>query len=109
MPWIYLVIAVFFEIAATTALKMSEGFSRLTPSVLSLLGYGISFFFLSKTLLVLPLGITYAVWSGLGIAALALIGWVAFNQKLDAAAVLGLTLIVSGVLVIQLLSKTSGH
>lgn len=107
--WLYLGIAIVSEVIATSALKPSEGFTRLLPSLLVVAGYGCAFYFLSLTLRAIPIGITYAVWSGVGVALITLIGWVMFGQKLDAASLVGIALIVSGVLVIHLFSKAASH
>ncbi len=104
--WLYLGIAIVSEVIATSALKPSEGFTRLLPSALVVAGYGVAFYFLSLTLRAIPLGITYAVWSGIGLALITLVGWFVFEQKLDAASLLGIGLIVSGVLVIHLFGKS---
>ncbi|MEM9344843.1 MAG: SMR family transporter [Pseudomonadota bacterium] len=109
MPYVYLVIAIVFETIGTTALKASEGFTRLWPSLIVVFGYAISFWFLAQTLKAVPVGIAYALWSALGIALIALIGWIVFGQKLDAAAVIGLGLIISGVVVISLFSNSTSH
>ncbi len=107
--WIFLGIAIVAEVLATSALKASAGFNKLVPSVLVVGGYAIAFYFLALTLKTIPVGIAYAVWAGLGILLVALIGWLAFGQRLDLPAVIGMTLIVSGVLIISLLSKSSAH
>ncbi len=107
MAWVYLSIAIVVEVIATTALKFSEGFSKPLPTVVVLVGYGISFFLLSKIVQLLPLSITYAIWSGVGIALVTLVGWVFLDQKLDVPALLGLGLIIGGVLTIQLFSKVT--
>ena len=107
--WIFLGIAIVAEVLATSALKASAGFTKLVPSVLVVGGYAIAFYFLALTLKTIPVGIAYAVWAGLGILLVALIGWLAFGQRLDLPAVIGMTLIVSGVLIISLLSKSSAH
>lgn len=107
--WIYLSAAIVAEVLATSALKTSDGFTRLWPSVLVVLGYGTAFFFLSLTLRTIPVGIAYAVWSGVGVVLITLVGWFAFHQKLDAAAIIGMSLIVAGVLVLNLFSKASAH
>ena len=110
MPsYAYLAIAIVAEVIATTALKASEGFSNLLPSILVVLGYGVAFYFLSMTLRTLPVGIAYAVWSGAGIVLVSLLGWLVYGQKLDLWAVLGIGLIMSGVLVLNLLSKSTAH
>ncbi len=107
--WIYLAIAIACEVAATSALKSAEGFTRLLPSIIVVCGYVAAIYLLSLTLRAIPVGIAYAVWSGVGVASIAVIGWVFLDQKLDLPALLGLVLIVSGVLVINLFSKTAGH
>lgn len=109
MQWIYLAIAILSEVVATSALKAAEGFTRLGPSVLVVVGYAAAFYFLSLTLRTLPLGVAYAIWAGVGVALVALIGWVVYHQPLDIAAILGIALIVSGVIVLNLFSKTVAH
>ena len=107
--WGYLLGAIVSEVIATSALKASEGFSRLWPSVLVVCGYAAAFYLLSLTLRTIPIGVAYAIWSGLGIALISVIGWVLYGQSLDGPALTGIALIVAGVLVIQLFSKSSGH
>ncbi|WP_086478920.1 DMT family transporter [Oceanospirillum sanctuarii] len=107
--WIYLTIAILAEVIGTSALKSSEGFTRLWPSVTVVIGYGLAFWMLSLTLKTIPVGIAYAVWAGAGIVLVALIGWVLFQQKIDAMGMLGIALIISGVLVLNLFSKSSLH
>ncbi|MGE0274688.1 MAG: multidrug efflux SMR transporter [Nitrospiraceae bacterium] len=107
--WTYLTIAICAEVAATSALKTSEGFSKLWPSVLVITGYTISFYCLSLTLRTIPVGIAYAIWSGVGVALIALIGWLLFDQRIDTAGILGMVLIVLGVLVINLFSKNAAY
>lgn len=107
--WLFLVIAIFAEVVATSALKSSEGFTKLAPSVVVVVGYGMAFYFLSLSLKAIPLGIAYAVWAGVGIVLVAAIAWLLHGQKLDLWAFLGIGLIVSGVAVINLLSKTATH
>jgi len=89
--------------------QASEGFTRTGPSLLVAAGYGVAFYFLSLTLKTVPVGVAYAIWSGAGIVLIALIGWLALKQPLDLPAVLGMGLIVAGVVVIQLFSKTAAH
>ena len=101
--------AILSEVMATTALKASDGFTRLGPSLLSGLGYCISFYLLAQVMKSIPTGVVYAVWSGLGIVLIAAVGWVMFGQKLDVPALIGMGLIVAGVAVIQLFSKTAAH
>ncbi len=109
IKWVYLLVAISAEIGATSALKASERFTQLTPSVLVVLGYGVAFYFLSLTLDTIPVGISYAIWSGVGIVFVSLIGWRFFGQSLDGPAIAGIALIVAGVAVINLLSKTASH
>lgn len=109
MGYLYLAIAVFSEVIATTALKASDEFSKPIPSVIVVVGYGIAFYFLSLVLRTIPMGVAYAIWSGLGIALISIIGLLAFGQKLDLAAVIGLVLIISGVVVINVFSNTVVH
>jgi small multidrug resistance pump len=109
MQWLYLLAAIVSEVVATSALKSSEGFSRLTPSVIVVLGYGLSFFFLSLTLRTMSVGISYAVWSGVGVVLISLVGWLVFRQKLDLPAVAGMALIAAGVFVISVFSKSVSH
>ena len=101
--------AILAEVMATACLKQSAGMSRLLPTVASLLGYGISFFLLSKVLDIVPMGISYGIWSGIGIVLVSLMGLLFFGQKLDLAACLGLGLIVLGVLVINFFSGSMPH
>jgi small multidrug resistance pump len=107
--WIYLGCAILCEVTATSALKASEGFSRLWPSVTVIAGYGLSFYCLSLALRVIPIGVAYAIWAGLGIVLLSLVGWFRFHQKLDAPALLGMGLILSGVIVMRLWSSAGAH
>lgn len=109
MTYAYLLVAIVSEVIATSALKASEGFTRLWPSVLVVIGYGVAFFCLSLTLRTIPVGIVYAVWSGIGIVLIALVGWLLYRQALDLPAILGIALIMAGVLVINLFSSTVGH
>ncbi len=108
-PWILLGLAIAAEVVGTSALKASEGFSKLGPSAIVVVSYGAAFYLLSLTLRTIPVGIAYAVWSGVGVVLIALIGWLVFGQKLDGAGLLGMGLIVAGVLVLNLLSKSSAH
>lgn len=107
--YVFLFVAIVAEVIATTALKASDGFTRLLPSLVVVGGYAVAFYFLSLTLRVFPVGITYAIWSGVGIILIALIGWLWYGQSLDPPAVVGLGLIVAGVLVVNLLSGSIAH
>ena len=104
MSYLYLAIAILAEVIGTSALKAAEGFTRPLPSLVVAVGYGTAFYFLSLALKVIPVGIAYAIWSGVGVALITLIGWIVFKQRLDAPALAGLALIVAGVVVIQVFS-----
>jgi small multidrug resistance pump len=106
MPWLFLAIAISGEIVGTMFLKASDGFTRLWPSLIALAGYAVAFFFLAQVLRTMPVGIAYAVWAGVGVAAVTLLGMVLFGQKLDAAALVGIGLIVAGVIVLNTLSSS---
>ncbi|MCY7312701.1 MAG: multidrug efflux SMR transporter [Pseudoxanthomonas sp.] len=107
--YLYLGIAIVAEVIATSALKASDGFTRLGPSIVVAVGYAMAIYFLSLVLRTVPVGVAYAVWSGLGIVLIAGIGWVVLKQPLDLAAMLGISLILMGVMVIQLFSKAAAH
>ncbi|SAI33692.1 mebrane transport protein [Bordetella ansorpii] len=109
MNWLYLALAIGAEIIATSALKGAEGFTRLWPSVITVVGYGVAFYFLSMTLRTIPMGVAYAIWSGAGIVLISLAGLVLYKQTLDLPAIIGIALIVAGVVVMQVFSKTTGH
>lgn len=111
MPTAYiaLIFAVVAETIGTTALQASQQFSRLGPSIIVVVAYGIAFYLLSLTLRTMPVGIVYAVWSGLGIVSIAAIGYLVFDQRLDLPAVLGMGMIIGGIAVIQLFSSSTGH
>ena len=108
MNHLYLIIAICAEVAGTTALKASEGFTRLIPSAFVVIGYGVAFFFLALTLRTIPVGIAYAIWSGCGIVLISLIGWIFYRQNLDWPAIAGIALILAGVVLINLFSTTAG-
>ena len=101
MKWIYLVIAIVGELIATSALKESEGFTHLKPAIISIIGYGITFYFLSLSIKQVPIGIAYAVWAGLGIILVTLVGFFRFRQSLDLPAIIGVILIVLGVIIVN--------
>jgi small multidrug resistance pump len=109
MQWLYLGAAIVAEVIATSALKATEGFTRLIPSLVVLIGYATAFYFLSLTLQTMPLGIAYAVWSAVGIALVSVIGWFLYRQSLDTPAMIGIGLIVAGVVVINGFSKSVAH
>ncbi|QIG54728.1 multidrug efflux SMR transporter [Altererythrobacter sp. BO-6] len=98
--WIYLSIAILFEVAATSALKASDGMSRLTPTILALVGYGIAFFCLARAMREVPLGVAYAVWSGVGIVALVVIDYLFYSKGFDIRETIGIAMVLAGVLVI---------
>lgn len=105
----YLTMAIVAEVIATTMLKASEGFTRLWPSLVVVVGYGVAFWGLSMVVKTMPLGIVYAIWSGMGIVLVSIAAVFVYQQKLDWPAVLGMGLIIAGVLEINLLSKTAAH
>lgn len=107
--WLFLAGAILAEVVATTALKATEGFTRTGPLVLVIAGYALAFWLLSLTLRTMSIGIAYAIWSGLGTVLIALAGWWIWGQRLDAAAVLGMALIVAGVLVMNFASRSLTH
>ena len=105
--WIFLTLAIISEVIGTSFLKSTEGFTKLLPSIIVLLGYCAAFYFLSLTLDSIPIGMAYAIWSGVGIAAITVVSVVFFEQKLDFAAVIGMGLIIAGVVVLRLYSEAS--
>jgi len=107
--WIHLAIAIVAEVIGTSFLRASAGFTRPLPTALVAIGYGTAFYFLSLTLDTIPMGVAYAVWSGVGVTLIAVIGWVFMGQRLDPAGVAGMTLIVAGVVVLNLFSKSAAH
>jgi small multidrug resistance pump len=107
--WLFLSIAIIAEVIATSSLKSSEGFTKVLPSMMVVIGYGVAFYFLSLTLKTIPVGVAYAIWSGSGIVLISLIGWWAFGQKLDIASAFGMGLIVAGVVVINVFSNATAH
>jgi small multidrug resistance pump len=109
MVYLYLLVAIVSEVIGTSALKASEGFTKLGPSLLTVAGYGFAFYFLSLTLAAIPVGVAYAVWSGVGVVLIALVGFLWFDQTLDAPALIGLALILAGVLTINLFSSSVSH
>jgi len=109
MTFVYLALAIVAEVFATSALKASAGFTRLGPSVAVVVGYGLAFYLLALVLRVMPVGIAYAFWAGLGIVLVTLVGIVVYGEKPDLPALLGLAMIVGGVVVIQVFSSVSSH
>lgn len=109
MHWMYLGLAIAAEVAGSAALKQSAGFAKLSFAALSVVSFAVALFFLSLALRVVPLGIAYAMWAGIGIVLISLLGVVVFRQSLDFAAVAGIGLIVAGVIVINTLSNATPH
>ena len=109
MHWIYLSLAILAEVVGTTALKRSDGFSQIVPGILSIASFGLALFLLSLALRDLTLGIAYAIWAGAGIVIVSIVGVVLFRQDLDAPAIVGIALILSGVVVINTLSSSAVH
>src|SRR5262245_21908479 len=107
MSWWYLMIAIVAEVIATSALRESDGFTRPVPIAIVTAGYSAAFYFLALTLREIPVGIAYAVWSGIGIVLISIVGWLLFDQKLNAPALGGMALIVAGVVVLNVYSTTS--
>lgn len=109
MQWVFLALAIVSEVIGTSALKASFGFTRLWPSAIVIAAYGTAFFFLSQALKTLPVGVAYAIWSGVGTALIAIIAWVLYGQALDLPAFIGIGLIVAGVVVLNLFSGSAAH
>lgn len=107
--YILLFFAIICEVVATSSLKLSNGFSQLVPSIITVIGYAASFYLLSLTLKSIPVGVAYAIWSGIGIVLVSVIAWFFFKQALDVAALVGMGLIMLGVIIINVFSSTSGH
>lgn len=105
--WLFLTIAIVSEVVATSALKASDGFTRFVPSSIVVVGYAIAFYCLSLTLRTIPIGVVYAIWSGVGIALISIIGWLVFGQRLDSPAIAGICLIISGVVVLNVFSSST--
>ena len=105
----FLLMSIIAEVIATTTLKASDGFSRFWPSLVVIIGYAVSFWGLSQVVKVMPLGIAYAIWSGLGLVLVSVAAIYIYNQKLDVPAIIGMLLIIIGVLVINLFSKSGTH
>lgn len=106
MTYFYLFLAIVFEVMATSALKASEEFTRLVPSIIVVVGYLFSLYLMTLVLRVIPVGITYAIWSGLGIVLVTIVSYFVYKQTLDIAAIIGMGLIISGVIVIHVFSKS---
>jgi small multidrug resistance pump len=109
MGYLYLTVAIIAEVIATSALKASEGFAKVGPSIAVVVGYSVAFYFLSLVLKTVPVGVAYAIWSGLGIVLVTIVGAVLFNQKVDLGAIIGMLLIISGVVVMNVFSNSVSH
>ena len=109
MGYLYLSMAIVAEVIATSALNASERFTKLIPSLISIVGYAVAFYFLSHVLKTIPVGVAYAIWAGLGIVLIAIAGAFLFEQVPDAPAIIGMALIVAGVVIINVFSKTITH
>ena len=109
MGYLYLSVAIVAEVIATSALNASERFTKLIPSLISIVGYAVAFYFLSHVLKTIPVGVAYAIWAGLGIVLIAIAGAFLFEQVPDAPAIIGMALIVAGVVIINVFSKTITH
>lgn len=107
--WIWLAVAIAAEVVATSTMRATQGFTRPGPSLVTIAGYAIAFWCLSHALRTIPTGIAYAVWSGVGIVAIAAIAWVVQGQRLDAPAIGGMTLIAAGVMVLNVFSRAAAH
>lgn len=105
----WLGLAIVAEVIATTALKASDSFSKLWPSLITAVGYSFAFWCLSHSMKTVPVGVGYAIWSGVGIVLITAIAWVLFKQKLDLPAMIGMGMILAGVVVINVFSKSAGH
>ncbi len=109
MGYLYLTLAIIGEVIGTSALKASDGFTKSGPLLITAVSYGVSFYFLALTLKTIPVGISYAIWAGVGIVLISLVGFFWFHQTLDFPAILGMSLIVAGVIIVNLFSKSIGH
>lgn len=108
-PYIYLALAIIFEVVATNAMKASEGFTKLAPSLIVVVGYILAFYFLSLVLKSIPVGVAYAIWAGVGIVLISIVAALLYGQTLDTPAIIGMGFIITGVVIINVFSKTSGH
>ena len=109
MHWLILFVAIVFEVIGTAALKSSEGMTRLIPSIMMAISYGVAIFLLSLVLKTIPMGIGYGIWSGVGIILITIVGWFFYQQQIDLAALIGIGFICVGVVIIQVFSKSVTH
>jgi small multidrug resistance pump len=107
--YLFLFVAIVAEVVGTTALARSDGFTRLTPSLITVVGYAVAFYCLSIPIRVMPTGVVYAIWSGMGIVLISFVAWFWYRQTLDFAALLGLGFIVTGVIIVNVFSKSVSH
>lgn len=107
--WILLYVAIMFEVMATSSLNASDGCSKIGPTVISIIGYGCTFYLFSQALRTIPVGVAYAVWSGVGIVLITLIGWLVFSQKLNLISIFGIALILAGAIILNLFSNITLH
>ena len=105
--WVYLGLAIFSEVVATASLKSTEGFTRFVPSIVVIIGYCSAFYFLSLTLDTIPIGVAYAVWSGVGVATITVVSYVLYGQKIDTTGIIGIGLIIAGVVLLRLFSESN--
>lgn len=109
MHYVYLLIAIIGEVIGTSFMKQSDGFTRLAPSLATIAGYVVAFYFLSLTLRSIPTGVAYAIWSGVGIVLIAAVAWLFQGQKLDTAAIIGMAFIMAGVVIMNVFSSSVPH
>ena len=109
MHYVYLVIAILSEVAATTALKASQSFTRLVPSIVVIVGYAAAFYFLALCLRRINIGAAYAIWSGVGIVLITMLGWLIYRERIDGPGILGIALIIAGVVVLNVFSDSVVH
>ena len=107
--WFYLTLAIFCEVLATSTLKSTDSFTRLIPSLLVVSGYGGAFYFISLTLSSIPIGVAYAVWSGIGIVLISILDWLLYDQKLNYTCMLGMFFIIVGVVILNIFSQSTNH
>lgn len=107
MHWLLLGLAILAEVLATSALKLTEGFTRLGPSLVVIAGYALAFYFLALALRSMSVGVAYAIWAGLGMALIALIGWAVLGERLDGPGMAGIGLIIGGVILLSLVSRSA--
>tara|TARA_B100000902_G_C27080367_1_gene798589 strand:+ start:83 stop:415 length:333 start_codon:yes stop_codon:yes gene_type:complete len=105
--WIFLGLAIFSEVIATASLKSTEGFTKILPSIIVFIGYSAAFYFLSLTLDTIPIGVAYAIWSGVGVATITIVSIYFFDQKIDSVSIIGIILIILGVIILRVYGESS--